>query len=94
MTEEIFSGCRLRYVGRLRPLRPFYDLELNGIALLQRTITVTRDRSVMDKNVGTVVTANESETFRVIEPLDLTLQTDSPPLSSNRPQTTQMGPTP
>jgi hypothetical protein len=33
----------------------------------------------MDKNVGTVVTANESETFRVIEPLDLTEQTNSPP---------------
>jgi hypothetical protein len=39
----------------------------------------------MDKNVSTVVTANESETLRVIEPLDLTVQTSIPPFLAIAP---------
>ena len=62
------SGA-LAYVGCLRPLLPFCDFELNLITLLQAFVTLGCDGAVVNKNIGTISTADEPVAFCVIEPL-------------------------
>ncbi len=65
-------------LGRFEPgdliglwaFRPFYDVELDLISLLEGLIAVQLDGAVMDEDVGSLIPAEESVTFCVIEPLD------------------------
>jgi len=77
------SGA-LAYVGCLRPLLPFCDFELNLITLLQAFVTLECDGAVVNKNVGTICTPDESVALGVIEPLDRAFHFPEPP-SSARP---------
>jgi hypothetical protein len=53
-----YAGCpENAHLIRLRSLVSWDDVELNGIAFLQRLISFPLDRAVMDEDVGlTVVT--------------------------------------
>ena len=66
--------CGLRYVAGLRTLLAFYNLKLDRVALLQAFVAFGLDRAVMNEHVGTVFTADESESFGIVEPLDRTFQ--------------------
>jgi hypothetical protein len=57
------------YPVGLRALLAFDDVELNFVAFFQGFVPVNLDRRVMDKNVGPVISSNESIALRVVEPL-------------------------
>src|SRR2546425_2490290 len=59
-------------VGRCRALLPLNDVELHALTLRQALEPRHADRGVMDEDVlRAVVRSDETETLRVIEPLDL-----------------------
>jgi hypothetical protein len=59
----------LRYISRLRPLLPLYDLELYLIAFGKRLEAAALNRAVVNEDVRPTLTGNEPEPFRVVEPL-------------------------
>jgi hypothetical protein len=52
------------------------DLELDLRALVQASVTFSTDGTVVDEDVGTVLTGDESVTLEVVEPFDLSLRHD------------------
>ena len=61
------------HVLGLPALGPLDHVELDRLALLQRTESLGLDRGVMNENVLTVLAGDESETFCVIEPFHCAL---------------------
>jgi hypothetical protein len=57
----------------LQALRSLDNVEFNGLAFLQRTETVRLDGGEVDENVLTALTADETKTLSVVEPLNCTL---------------------
>jgi hypothetical protein len=63
--------CHSDYVTGLWTFLPFDDLELHVIAFLQALVTIRADCAVVHENVSiAIVTTDEAESFRVIEPFD------------------------
>jgi hypothetical protein len=62
----------------LRAFRALDYFKFDGITFLQRAVTIADDRGIVDEHIGTVFTANESVSFRIIEPLHCTLHFVSP----------------
>ena len=50
------------------------NVKLNIIAFLQGFVAIRCDSTVVDKNIRTIVAANETEAFSVVKPLHLTFQ--------------------
>src|SRR6185503_5245575 len=64
------KGLGLGNVGGLKAFRAFPHLELDVVVFLQRPEPVRLDGRIVDKNIGAAVALDETEAFRVIEPLD------------------------
>src|SRR3954467_11335347 len=60
------------HVLSLRAFLPLADLELHIIAFLQALVAIRLDSAVVDKDIGAIILADESEAFGVIEPFHLT----------------------
>ena len=58
------------YCVGLRPLLPGNDVKFDFVALFQGFVSVHLNGRVVDEHIRTVFTADESETFGVVEPLD------------------------
>lgn len=67
-------GVRLTYFVGLRAFLALDDFKLNVIAFLQGFVAFGCDGTVMNKNVRSIVTSNETEPFGVVKPLYLTLK--------------------
>ena len=65
---------RLAYFVGLRALLALDDFKLNVIAFLQGFVAFGCDGTVMDKNVRSIVTTDETEPFGVVKPFHLTLE--------------------
>jgi hypothetical protein len=63
---DLLSPC---YVTCLRTFLALDNLELYGIAFLQTLVSLSVNRTIVYENVRTVVSADEAEAFRVVEPL-------------------------
>src|SRR5664280_539686 len=74
-----------RDVLSLPALGTLGHIELDALALLQRTETVRLDSSVMNENVFAIFTAQKSKTLGVIKPLDCALFHDVAPLVTDLP---------
>lgn len=68
------SGC-FANVGRLGTFLSLSNLELDGVSFLQALITFSRDRTVMHKDVGSIVTTDEAVAFGIVKPFHRTFQT-------------------
>jgi hypothetical protein len=73
--SECFTSRGLGNIGRLRTLRALGYLELNLVAFLQALVTLGGDSTVVDKNVRSIFTSEETIAFGIVEPLDGTFQT-------------------
>ena len=56
-------------VGGLRTLLSLNDFELDLIAFGERLEAVAGDGAEVDENIGSTLTRDETEAFRVVEPL-------------------------
>jgi hypothetical protein len=61
--------CALVYISRLWPFLSFSNFKFHLITLLKAFVALGCDRAVMNKNIGTIPTADEPVAFCVIEPL-------------------------
>src|SRR5438105_481739 len=61
-------------VRGLLALRPIDDVELNGLAFIQRAIAISRDRREVNKDVVPVGTGDEAVTLLVAEPFHRSLR--------------------
>jgi len=61
------------YVSRLPALGTLHYVKLNGLTFLQALETVRIDSRVMHEDILAVLTRDEAEALRVIEPLHSTL---------------------
>jgi hypothetical protein len=59
----------LVYISRLWPFLSFSNFKLHLITFLKTFVALGCDRAVMNKNIGTIPTADEPVAFCVIEPL-------------------------
>src|ERR1700723_1949929 len=59
----------LAYIRRLWPFLSFSNFKFHLITLLKAFVALGCDRAVMNKNIGTIPTADEPVAFCVIEPL-------------------------
>src|SRR5262249_4591177 len=57
-------------VGRARPLRAVDDLELHLVAFVQGAETLGADLGMVDEDVRTTLTREETEALGLVEPLD------------------------
>jgi hypothetical protein len=69
----------LDYVPSLRSFCTLDDFEFNRIPLVQRSVPLTNDCGVMDKNIGAIIASDESISFCIIVPFDLTSHSSSSP---------------
>lgn len=60
---------RARNLIGLRPLLALDDIELDLVAFFQTLIAVKLNCAVMDENIRSIIAANKSITFCVVEPL-------------------------
>lgn len=82
--RRLASGsCRLLFgdVLCLRALLALHDFELDVITLLQALVALRLDGAVVDEHVGTIVSADEAEALRVIEPFHFTFNSRHDPCS-------------
>jgi hypothetical protein len=63
------------YVSSLRTFLALRDLEFNLITFLEAFVTFRDDRAVMHKNIGSILSPDETVTLSVIEPLNCTFHT-------------------
>jgi|HubBroStandDraft_2_1064218.scaffolds.fasta_scaffold30585_3 hypothetical protein len=59
----------LVYISRLWPFLSFGNFKLHLITFLKAFVALRCDRAVVNKNIGTISTADEPVAFCVIEPL-------------------------
>jgi hypothetical protein len=78
--NEALDATNVRGLEALGPLR---NLELDLVTLVQATETVALNRSVMDENVCTLLTRDETETLGVVEPLHSTFFHNAPSWESD-----------
>lgn len=62
-------------VGRLGTFLALGDFELDRVSFLQTFVAFGSDRTVVHKDVGSIVTTDESVAFGIVEPFDRTFQT-------------------
>jgi len=62
-------SSHLTHIGRLWPFRALYNLKFDRIPFLQRPVAFPGDRGIVNEHIGPVFSANESVSFRIIEPL-------------------------
>ena len=67
------SGLQRLYVGSLQALGATHDLELNGLALIERAIAVGLNRREMDENVLAALALDESKALAGVKPLHCSL---------------------
>jgi hypothetical protein len=69
------SHCYLSslYVLRLPALRPFSDVELDALALLQTAKPAGLDRREVDEDVFAFVSSDESKALSIVKPLNCSL---------------------
>ncbi len=60
-------------VRGLRTLRPLFDFELDGLAVVQRSIPIGYDGGEVDDNIFSILALNESEAFSGVKPLHCSL---------------------
>src|SRR5208283_5848438 len=65
--------CRAHDVTRLKPLRAFQQIELDGLTLVQRAVTVLLDGREMHEHILARGALDKSISFRPVEPLHSTL---------------------
>ena len=53
----------------LGPLLALHNIEFDFVALFQTFVTVKLNRAVVDENIRSIIAANESIAFCVVEPL-------------------------
>ena len=70
-----FYLLRFGYVGSLRTLLPLHDLELDFVAFLKTLIPFGSDGAVVNEDIRTLISADESVALRVVEPLHGSFQT-------------------
>jgi hypothetical protein len=73
LPESGLSGLERLHVGSLPSFGTLYDVELHGLAFLQALETTRVDCRVMHEDVLAVLTRDEAEALRIIEPLHGTL---------------------
>jgi hypothetical protein len=78
--NEALDATNVRGLEALGPLR---NLELDLVTLVQATETVALNRSVVDENVCTLLTRDESKTLGVVEPLHSTFFHNAPSWESD-----------
>lgn len=64
----------LLHVRGLQSFGSVHNLEFHRIALSQRSESIRRDGGVVHKNILAAVLRNETETLRIVEPLNCTLR--------------------
>src|SRR5574342_1250688 len=57
------------HLGRLKPFRSLEDVEVHGLSLLKRSISIHPDGGIVHEHVPVAVLFDEPVTFRLIEPL-------------------------
>jgi hypothetical protein len=73
----LFTPHNLRYLIEagncisLWALLPLNDIEFNVVALFEAFVSIELNCRVVDEDIRTIVTADESIAFRVVEPFDL-----------------------
>jgi hypothetical protein len=67
--QKSSSGKDL-HVRSLCAFRALHNLEFNVVVFIQTLVPVTSNRGVVDKYVWPVLPSDETESLRVIEPLD------------------------
>jgi hypothetical protein len=75
MFRSVQLGSNFRDVSCLRTLLTFHNLELYRIAFLKTFISIVLNGAVVNKHIGSVFAADETESFCVIEPLNGSFQT-------------------
>ena len=58
---------------RLRPLIPLHNIEFHLVAFLQAFVPIRLNGTVMDEDIGTIVTPNKPKSLGVVEPLHFSL---------------------
>ena len=69
---------RFGNIGCLWSFGALYDLEFDRVTFLQRSETIADNCRVVNEDIGPVVPANESVSFRVVKPLHGSSQFVSP----------------
>lgn len=71
--ELLLGGLRLtaNYLIGLGSLLPLNNIKLDLVAFFEALVPVELNCAVMNENVGSILTTDETITFRVVEPLDL-----------------------
>jgi hypothetical protein len=69
---------RFGNIGCLWSFGALYDLEFDRVTFLQRSETISDNCRVVNEDIGPVVPANESVSFRVVKPLHGSSQFVSP----------------
>jgi hypothetical protein len=75
MSRLIRLGRNFLNVACLRTFLTFHNFEFHWVTLLKALVTLILDGAVVNKNIGTVFAADETEPFCVIEPLYGSFQT-------------------
>jgi len=70
---EVLFQLESLNVLSLPALGALYDIELNGLAFLERTETIALNGGVMYENIVACCTAEKSEALGIVEPLYCTL---------------------
>jgi hypothetical protein len=83
------SGGKFGDVAGLRALLALDDLEFDVVAFLQAFVAFRTDGTVVNENIGTVITSDETEPLGIIEPLDLTFNARHLPSSVHVPAVAQ-----
>ena len=74
-------GLLFGHVLCLRALLALNDFELDVITLLQALVALRLDGAVVDEHVGTIISADEAEALRVIEPFHFSFNSRHDPCS-------------
>jgi hypothetical protein len=69
---ELLKLIQLGYAVGLRAFLALNDLKFHLIAFLQAFVAFRGDGAVMDEHVGSVLVTDETKSFSVVEPFDLT----------------------
>jgi hypothetical protein len=73
LSRPAFSGLDFRDIYRLGTLRAFFNIKANFVTFSKGLKTTAFDGRVVDKNISTVFSSNESETFTLVKPFDFAI---------------------
>ena len=87
----LFTPHNLRYLIEagncisLWAFLPLHDIEFNFVAFFEAFVSIELNCRIVDEDIRTIVTADESIAFRVVEPFDLAfIGSHEPCLPPNR----------